>query len=96
MKKQSDKLKYWSALILSWKQSGLSQDKFCKKNKLNISTFHYWRKKLARLNKSNFVHVKLVEKPKVAPPIVRNLPNAKWLAEVLLEMSVQMNEEVSR
>jgi transposase-like protein len=33
------------ARIESWKQSGLSQNQFCKEENLSTSTFNYWLKK---------------------------------------------------
>jgi hypothetical protein len=34
-----------SARIESWQQSGISQNRFCKEEKLSSSTFNYWLKK---------------------------------------------------
>jgi len=33
------------AWIESWQQSGISQNRFCKEEKLSSSTFNYWLKK---------------------------------------------------
>jgi hypothetical protein len=42
-------------VIEAWQEGGQSQAKFCKENKLSISTFQYWLKKL--------IFLKKVEKP---------------------------------
>lgn len=35
----------WRQRISSWKESGLSQAKFCIENELNLRNFQYWKKK---------------------------------------------------
>ena len=36
---------YWKRQVEAWKQSGLSQNKFCKSNGLSYHRFVYWRGK---------------------------------------------------
>ncbi len=47
-------------MIESWQESKQSQAKFCKDNKLSISTFQYWLKKY----KESRSEIKTQEKPK--------------------------------
>lgn len=35
----------WQVLFEAWKSSGLSQEKFCQKERINYHTFVYWRTK---------------------------------------------------
>jgi len=37
---------HWSPIINAWRDSGLSQSAFCRKNKLNRPQFTYWRAKI--------------------------------------------------
>ncbi len=36
----------WQTVLEKWKNSGLSQARFCRDNGLNTNTFQYWKKKL--------------------------------------------------
>jgi transposase-like protein len=36
-----------------WKESGLSQKKYCKQNHLSLSTFRYWQKKYQKDKSGN-------------------------------------------
>ena len=38
----------WRQYIEQWRNSGLSQQAFCRDRNLGYHQFHYWRKKLAR------------------------------------------------
>ncbi len=38
-----DKQRFWSDTIAAWKDSGLSQKKYCDQEQLTYSTFVYWR-----------------------------------------------------
>jgi hypothetical protein len=38
----------WRQHIEDWRNSGLSQQAFCRDRNLSFNQFHYWRKKLAR------------------------------------------------
>lgn len=41
------RLHVWQEHFTRWKQSGLSQRAYCAQQGLNLSTFHYWRKRVA-------------------------------------------------
>ncbi|WP_321528840.1 IS66 family insertion sequence element accessory protein TnpA [Sedimenticola selenatireducens] len=42
-----EKAVFWKAHFSDWKQSGLTQQAYCKQHDLKFSTFGYWRKRLA-------------------------------------------------
>ncbi len=59
-----DKQRFWSDTIAAWKDSGLSQKKYCDQEQLTYSTFVYWRGRVRQLaddgsvsGKVNFVPV---------------------------------------
>jgi len=40
---RAEKRDFWSAHLKDWKESGLSQCRYCREHGLNIHTFRYWR-----------------------------------------------------
>lgn len=44
-----DKQRFWSDRITAWKDSGLSQQKYCDQEQLTYTTFVYWRGRLKQL-----------------------------------------------
>jgi len=59
-----DKQRLWSDRITAWKDSGLSQQKYCDQEQLTYTTFVYWRSRLKKTvddgsasGKVNFVPV---------------------------------------
>ncbi len=44
-----DKQRFWSDRIAAWKDSGLSQQKYCDQEQLTYTTFVYWRGRLKQL-----------------------------------------------
>jgi len=40
------KHEHWKPIISAWRDSGLSQSAFCRKNDLNLPRFSYWRAKI--------------------------------------------------
>lgn len=64
--RSENKQQLWSDRIADWKDSGLSQKRYCLQHQLTYSTFVYWRGRLKRLNgddpapgKVNFLPVTL-------------------------------------
>ncbi len=53
------KKRFWQTHMRAWKKSGLSQNEYCRRNKLRPNQFCYWKKKLIGSNKdtSKFVPV---------------------------------------
>ena len=43
---------YWKQQVEAWKLSGLSQNQFCKNNKLSYHRFIYWRGKFEGVNRA--------------------------------------------
>lgn len=54
----TQKFNYWQGISRQQKESGLSINAFCKKNKIGYSTFYAWRRKLSERFESGFVEVK--------------------------------------
>ena len=87
------KHEHWKSIISAWRDSGLSQSAFCRKNKLNRPRFTYWRAKiLGKTNKgyqpsttrpdtSAFVPVQTSDNPSEAGLRV-NLPNGIILSGI--------------
>lgn len=40
------KEKHWEDILRTWKRSGSTQDDFCRAERIAISTFRYWKKRL--------------------------------------------------
>ena len=38
----------WREVMTRWEQTGLSQQEFCEKEKIKLTTFGYWRRELKR------------------------------------------------
>lgn len=43
-----DREQTWRAIMARWEQSGLSQQVFCEKEQIKLTTFGYWRRELKR------------------------------------------------
>ena len=55
----------WQDIISNWERSVTSQKKFCKAERLAVSTFRYWKKRLEESGEvSKFVRVVAEEKPR--------------------------------
>ncbi len=54
-----EKKRFWQVHVRAWARSGLTQNEYCKQNKLKSSRFCYWKKKLRNHQESavNFVPV---------------------------------------
>jgi hypothetical protein len=58
---QPSKTNFWKKKIEAWECSGLSQPQFCRREKLTLSAFHYWRNRLLNKRKPQFVKVEAGE-----------------------------------
>ncbi len=47
-----EKTNLWLAHVEAWRQSGMSQTEYCRKNGINNHQFGYWKKKFTRKEKS--------------------------------------------
>ncbi len=71
-----DKQRFWSDRVAAWKDSGLSQQKYCEQEQLTYTTFIYWRGRLKQLaddgaaaGKVNFVPVIIIFQASSKPNI---------------------------
>jgi hypothetical protein len=46
--RSAQKERFWLVHIKAWRKSGLSQNEYCRRNKLSTSRFGYWKKKINR------------------------------------------------
>jgi transposase len=53
----------WEALVASWRRSGESQAAFCRRRRLSVERFSWWKRRLAAIpaggNRSRFVAVRV-------------------------------------
>ena len=49
--RSGEKTNLWSAHIEAWRQSGVSQAEYCRKNGINNHQFGYWKKKFTNKEK---------------------------------------------
>jgi hypothetical protein len=76
---------FWAKHSDLWKESGLSQKEYCKKEGLKSTTFSYWRrvfKSNDEVLKTTFQEVKLKEEKSdnVSPLLQVKLPNGVMIA----------------
>ncbi len=45
---KQNRVKNWQAHIRQWKESGLSQQRYCEERGLALSTFQWWRSRLKK------------------------------------------------
>ena len=57
------KRRYWADQIRAWEGSGLSQAEYCRRGKIGIKSFQYWKSKLG-----GFEEIKLVPVPAAIAP----------------------------
>lgn len=71
---RKEKIRFWVVHIRAWERSGLTQNDYCRKNKLRSNRFCYWKKKLNCDTESsvNFVPVPVECKELEVRPIDDN------------------------
>jgi len=64
------KAQFWEGHIQAWRESGLSQSEYCRRNELIRHRFWYWRRRIQQAGKESisFVPVALRSSP-VAPAL---------------------------
>lgn len=93
MKRSNEiKLEKWKSHISAQKDSGQSMVAYCKANGLSPHTFGYWAQKIkleseAQATPPPFLPVQVVAKQS-APGEEKQLPDPKWVAEVLLHLAL--------
>jgi hypothetical protein len=50
-----EKIKIWRERIRDWRDSGLTQARFCRENGLALATFGFWKRRLSRTVESQFI-----------------------------------------
>ncbi len=88
-----DKAEFWRRQLELFTQYSGTQSAFCRERGFCPHLLHYWRKRLSGESRrrppriptvSPFVPVTVERLPRVAPTL--SLPNAKWLAELILHL----------
>ncbi len=63
-----EKHQYWQGHIEGWRQSGLGQAEYCRRNLLSIKNFGYWKRKQSKSELESVKFFPLVlQKPKQDP-----------------------------
>lgn len=74
---QNGRSGFWRDHVEAWSRGGATQAKYCRGHKLKLSTFGYWKRRLAQERaQTEFVEVRLKE---AATPVVRDTSNIKLL-----------------
>lgn len=93
---KSDRFEFWRRQLEDFKKYSGSQNQFCRERGYCPHLLHYWRKKLSGQPRrqppglqtiSPFIPVtveRVAHLPKSEPSA--SLPNAKWLAELILHL----------
>ena len=50
-------------MIVSWKQSGLSQKQYCEQNNVRYYVFHYWYKRYREVKERSFIPLDVPSSP---------------------------------
>jgi hypothetical protein len=56
----SQRRAYWQAMVSAWSKSGLRQTEFCRRQKISVAAFGWWKARLMRSAKG-FVEVQVTE-----------------------------------
>jgi len=96
MARTTDPLKeqFWKAHISQAKYFDGSIKKYCQSEGIQVHTFQYWKKQLAKKSPeerlpglSSFLPVNVVSP---ASTIHKSLPDPKWLAELICELHARL------
>ena len=85
-KKTSEAAQIWKERIERWRSVGGSASAFCEQEDLELSSFYQWRKKLALASvaqDSAFLAVVVDKRPTAGHSELSQLPDARWVADVL-------------
>jgi len=58
---RNDKDALWEKTFIDYEKSGLSQRAYCKQNSLKYSTFAYWKNRLSKKAKEQFVEIPVIK-----------------------------------
>jgi hypothetical protein len=51
-KKKTSRAVYWQKHISQWSESGLSQAEYCRRKKLSVAAFNWWKRHLRKKSKA--------------------------------------------
>jgi hypothetical protein len=51
-KKKTSRAAYWQKHIFQWSESGLTQAEYCRRNKLSVAAFNWWKRNLRKKSKA--------------------------------------------
>lgn len=74
---QHKKEQHWQRIFQQHTESGLTKSEFCKRNKINVSTFYAWANKLSKKPQPT------LNKPKIIPLL---FPDAKQDQQLTLTL----------
>ena len=82
-----ERRKYWTGQVERWKESGLTQREFCKRESLSIERFGAWKRRLESENKSETVrlvavHPKIVSSALFTAPALRLVVDERYRLEI--------------
>jgi transposase len=49
----TDRARHWRRVLGAWERSGLTQSAFCRREGIALSTFHWWKRRLATDGKAS-------------------------------------------
>ena len=83
-------VKFWKQHIEAAKSFSGSAQEYCDAHEIQSPSFYSWRKRLSAVardpNKAKFLPVIISEAERPAEQLERVLPNAQWVAEVMLHL----------
>lgn len=83
---------FWRRAVLAQRESGSTQQEFCRRNGLSLSTFQRWRRRLAEVEEgsepSGFVEVKIRSEDKASEPLPARSSAASF--ELIFESGVRL------
>lgn len=92
------KEQFWKAHLTQAKYFDGSINKYCQSQGLQVHTFKYWKNRLSKRTSesrlpvaSSFIPVKISTPEAISK---KNLPDPKWLAEVIFELAQRGFNEI--
>jgi transposase-like protein len=86
----SDRAKFWQQHVEATKSFPGSIQKYCEQHELDPSSLYQWRKRFSGATqvktKSEFLPVVVSSPARAELPAMSPLPNAQWVAEVMLHL----------
>lgn len=77
---------FWNRHLQQAKTFEGSDKQYCKENGLNHHTFSYWKQKVSARSKTKSASPFIPVTVATNAPVTKEMPDAKWVAEVLFEL----------